>query len=468
MDAIDLGGDVLFLATEAQPGRIVEGPLHAVRHVGGQWQASTLLSSASVGDARIVMHASGLVSAVWSERSGSVWRIMLANSSDQGATWSAPVEVVGNIQAPPAQESAVLLAAAALPTGDQLALAFTGWASQPHSQIWAKQVDAASGAGTGLTLLPDAGDMVYSPGIAVQSDGRWQVVWQQKLGIDMEVYLAERSPAGQWSGGINVSSDPLHLNYDAHVAGALSHAVNVAFTTTVVPGVAENYQIAMGAASDPALDSDGDGMPDAQEAGQDMDGDGVDDALSAAVATWSHADGRYALILDGAGALARVQALDTQSAHVADPASYRRLSDMISFRIQGLMAGAEARVHLVTPHRLPADATWMKWNAAGLWEDVGVPVSLDAAGTGLHIVLTDGGVGDEDGMANGVIEDPGMLAAPQSGPSSAPAPAAGGGGGGCLLGMTAQAYPGMLLLLGVLLALMRLGRASACRSHSRP
>ena len=38
---------------------------------------------------------------------------------------------------------------------------------------------------------------------------------------------------------------------------------------------------------------------------------------------------------------------------------------------------------------------------------------LDNTGTGLIIYLTDGGTGDEDGIANGIIIDPAVLATPK-------------------------------------------------------
>jgi len=289
--------------------------------------------------------------------------------------------------------------------------------------------------------------MVYSPSVSVELDGRWEVIWQQKIGIDMEVYLAERSAAGAWSSAVNVSTDPLHLNYDAHLSTGLTHEVQVAYTSTTVPGQAEYYQLSLGAASDPAQDSDGDGIPDSEEAGHDMDQDGLDDAQSAKVATWTHIDGRYTLIAEGAGTLSRVQSLDQASAHVTDPANYLALSDMISFKVIGLSLGGQAQLHLMTPHAVPADAKWMKWNAAGSWQDAGVPVWRDASATGLHIVLTDGGLGDEDGTLNGEIADPGMLAAPNSGAAPAPATAAGGGGGGgCLISVDHPLSVSLMLL----------------------
>jgi len=450
LDAAASGGDVLVLSTDAQPGKLIEGPLYMVAYAAGQWQAPVQLSAAATGDARLVRHASGLWTALWSERSGSIWRVMLANSNDGGATWGAAIQAVAGILAPLAQEAAVHVAAAAIPgfPADQLALAFTGWLTQPHSQLWSKQVDAASGTGSGLALMPDAGDMVYSPSIAVEPDGRWEVVWQQKTGIDMEIYLAERSAAGAWGPAVNVSSDPLHLNYDAHVSAGLSHSVQVAYTCTNVPGVQELYQLSLGDAIDPALDSDGDGMPDVQEIGFDMNQDGIDDAYSSKVATWMHVDGRYALIAEGNGTLAQTQALDIVSAHVTNPTNYQSLSDMLSFKVVGLALGGSTQLHLMTPHAVPADAKWMKWNLAGYWQDSGVPTWQDASGQGLHIVLTDGGTGDEDGVQNGEISDPGMLAGPNAAPvfASPAGAASGGGGGGCLVASGSSLSSSLMLL----------------------
>ncbi len=462
-DAAEDAGNVMILASDASTGKLVEGPLYIVRHAGGSWQQPALLASGMVGDARLIRHASGMWTAVWSERlgdSGGVadWHVMISNSPDAGMTWSAPVEVVAGLLAPASQESAILLAAAALPA-DSFVLAFTGWSSRPHSQIWVKRIDALSGSGSSLTLLPDAGDMVYSPAVTVQPDGRWEVAWQQKVGIDMEIYLAERSAGGLWGQAMNVSLDPFHLNYDVHIGRGLSHAVHLAWTRVNAPGNDEVYQYSFGDAADPSPDSDGDGIPDRDEAGFDMDGDGIDDAYSAKVATWSQNEGRYGLVLETAGTLSTVQSLDVASAQVSDPVRQRKLSGMLSFRVTGLQPGGQAQVRLLTPHALPQDARWMKWNAAGYWQDAGLPVRVD--GHGLHIVLTDGGAGDEDRVINGEIVDPGMLTAPLSAsspPEAVPeaAPAA-GGGGGCLISMSAEGFPALLVPL-LLMAMLGLSR----------
>ncbi len=62
---------------------------------------------------------------------------------------------------------------------------------------------------------------------------------------------------------------------------------------------------------------------------------------------------------------------------------------------------------------LPANATWAKFSDLGGWRDFGANAAFSDDRTRVDITLTDGGNGDDDGMANGVIVDP-------SGPASFP------------------------------------------------
>ncbi len=477
IDARIVGGEVWALVTVPARGHLVEGSLKLCRWNSGIWSAPVELAP-QAGAARIAVHPGGRISVLFAERAGSNqgvqdWRIVSRSSLDGGGSWSAPAVVASGIVAPLAQEAAVQLDAVA--TGpDTLALAFTGWAYQPHSQLWVKQLDLAAGTPGAAALIPDAGDMVFEPSLAVRADGRLVVVWQQRVGMDLEIYLSEQDAAGAWSASVNVSSDPLHLDRDPALGTDAGGAMLVAHTRADRPGVREYYRLSIGHAGDPSLDTDGDGMPDAEERGQDVNGDGIDDALSAQVATWADPNGRFALVLeDGIGSLTRVQALATESVGLPEPGDALPLTGLLAFDVVGLAPGATSQVRLVTPMLLPEDAAWLKMNAAGLWRPTPAPVWVDADGHALHIVLTDGGHGDEDGTANGRIHDPGMIGAPlpAPAPTGVGAPAGDGGGGGCLVrkpddpaGLAAL-MPAALLALALLLAECRRPRlAEAGRS----
>ena len=409
-------GDLIVLATTPDTGKLVEGELFMIRGNANGWSAATPISDAHtwVADATTVHHASGLQSIVWSQRNGTTWQIMVRNSSD-GITWSTPQAIVQHIAAPYFQEAAVQLAADAL-NNNEIALAFTGWSMQAYSQVWSKAFDAISGVTTqSLSLLPDAGDMVVQPSLVTLANNTWAVAWQQKTGIDSEIYMAQHNANGTWSTAVNVSMDPMHMDRDPHITLGSSKTLNIAYTRRMQADTNEVYMLSEGDVFDASLDSDGDGVADSQEQGFDLDHDGIDDAQSARIATWANNDGRYALIVQGNGELRQVQAPSFAETHINAPQTHQVSGSLFSFQIHALNPGETTQIHVLTPNTLAKNTTWLKLNPNAQWSDSeSNTVFLDASGKGLMISLTDGGAGDEDGMADGIIIDPAALATPQT------------------------------------------------------
>jgi hypothetical protein len=409
-------GDLMVLATTPDTGKLVEGELFMIRGNANGWSAATPISDVHtwVADATTVHHASGLQSIVWSERNGTTWQIMVRNSSD-GITWSAPQTIVQHIAAPYFQEAAVQLAADAL-NNNEIALAFTGWSMQAYSQVWSKAFDAVSGVTTqSLSLLPDAGDMVVQPSLVALVNNTWAVAWQQKIGIDSEIYMTQHHADGTWSTAVNVSMDPMHMDRDPHIALGSSKTLNIAYTRRMQADTHEVYVLSEGDVFDASLDSDGDGVADSQEQGFDLDHDGIDDAQSARIATWVNSNGRYALIVQGNGELRQVQAPSFAETHINAPQTHQVSGSLFSFQIHALNPGETTQVHVLTPNTLAENTTWLKLNPNAQWSDSeSNTVFLDASGKGLIISLTDGGAGDEDGMTDGIIIDPAALATPRT------------------------------------------------------
>ncbi|MDQ6988909.1 MAG: choice-of-anchor U domain-containing protein [Mariprofundaceae bacterium] len=406
-------GHIMVLATSPTHNKLVEGALHLLIGNATGWSKPIFISDtqALVGDAALVQHDSGLQSIIWSERAGNTWQIVARHSADN-ITWSQSMTVIADIAAPFFQEAAVHIAVDAL-NHEEIALAFTGWGSQAHSQVWSQAWDAISGHITHpLHLLPDAGDMVHQPSLVTLSNNTWAVAWQQKTGIDSEIYVAQHEANGLWSNAVNVSADPNHMDRDPHIALGSSHTLNIAFTRRMQADVQEVYTFAEGDIHDSSLDSDGDGIADSQELGFDLDHDGIDDAFSSRVATWSNLDGRYAFIMLGDGELSQVQAPSFAETGLYAPQSFDVEGSYFAFEIHALQVGQSTQVQLLTPHVLADDVAWLKLNHYQ-WQ-ASEHTSFNAEHTGLIISLTDGGSGDEDGISNGIIVDPAVLATPKA------------------------------------------------------
>jgi len=73
---------------------------------------------------------------------------------------------------------------------------------------------------------------------------------------------------------------------------------------------------------------------------------------------------------------------------------------------------AEATLTLTFPNNLPSDTTYWKYGENHIPQWYTIPAIID--GNKITITLTDGGVGDDDGLANGIIHDDGGPSIPQT------------------------------------------------------
>jgi hypothetical protein len=89
---------------------------------------------------------------------------------------------------------------------------------------------------------------------------------------------------------------------------------------------------------------------------------------------------------------------------------------------------AEVMVYLSEPAK--KGDKWFKYDSVNGWQDYSAHSWFSADRKSVTLELQDGGYGDADGMANGVIVDPSGLGS--SGDSSS----SGGGGGGCFMATT--------------------------------
>lgn len=150
----------------------------------------------------------------------------------------------------------------------------------------------------------------------------------------------------------------------------------------------------------------------------DTDGDGVADtedssAGNAAIASPAAATGTGNIEIDvtaNAGViLSQVQTMkDDALSLVQDgkPTDQHFPDGLVSFRLNGLEPGASATVNLTFPTAFSAGAKYYKIDENGFYEFPGAVID----GNTVQLTLTDGGAGDSDGTANGVITDPGGIA----------------------------------------------------------
>jgi hypothetical protein len=83
-----------------------------------------------------------------------------------------------------------------------------------------------------------------------------------------------------------------------------------------------------------------------------------------------------------------------------------------TFRITGLAVGQTVTVTVTLPSDLPTAASYWKYHASeGGW--IQIPMGSNDGDNVITITLVDGGLGDDDGIANGVIVDQGGPGVPR-------------------------------------------------------
>lgn len=92
------------------------------------------------------------------------------------------------------------------------------------------------------------------------------------------------------------------------------------------------------------------------------------------------------------------------------PSGYSLPYGMFSFNINGLTAGQTARIMLKFPNPLPLGTKYYKCINGSMVDVTSLVTRIDEYT--LQLALTDGGLGDADGAANGTIVDPGGPAFP--------------------------------------------------------
>lgn len=86
------------------------------------------------------------------------------------------------------------------------------------------------------------------------------------------------------------------------------------------------------------------------------------------------------------------------------PAGYSLPHGLYAFTVSGLAPGSSVTITITLPQPAPVGTVWLK-QVNGSW--LVLPVGSDDGDNVITITLTDGGQGDADGVANGVVSDPG-------------------------------------------------------------
>jgi hypothetical protein len=207
------------------------------------------------------------------------------------------------------------------------------------------------------------------------------------------------------------------------------------------------------------------GLQDSQTITVDVFDNGItgfpDDAL-----TLSTSDGvALGIKAENGGSITQLNAMDpsgfSDTAGMPEDMAY----GLFDLRAKPSLPGEKVTIIIYLPEPAPADYSWYKFNQnKQKWVDY----SLTTNGAGVRgavfneardqviLTLVDGGMGDDDGRVNGIIEDPsGLGLVPEI---SIGSNGFGGGGSSCLIGASADyaLYPYSMAGLAALISLAAL------------
>jgi hypothetical protein len=110
---------------------------------------------------------------------------------------------------------------------------------------------------------------------------------------------------------------------------------------------------------------------------------------------------------------------------------------LLSYRLRVNQPGDTALVKIYFSGEIFSSDTLFKYDRINCWHDYSEHTTFNDDGRSVTMEVTDGGYGDSDGSANGVIVDPAGIAADESSSYTAVSSSGGGSGSGCFIATAA-------------------------------
>jgi chitinase len=224
-----------------------------------------------------------------------------------------------------------------------------------------------------------------------------------------------------------------------------------------------------------SADIDANGIPDVQDVAStvDLNRDGVKDYKQPRYIKSVKMEGTSVQIgvsIKGCSTCIGVESVESEDARRLDSYAYGKPTSMpfalINFKIAVGKPGDTAVVKLYFSKAASYSSKWYKYDPiADRWYDFSAYAKFAGDRRSVTLTLKDGGPGDADGVANGVIVDPAGVAEMDDEIVSIGGSGAGGRAGGVMAPSGTAANPLSrldLLSLGALFAIVACGRVSRC------
>jgi uncharacterized protein YcnI len=185
-------------------------------------------------------------------------------------------------------------------------------------------------------------------------------------------------------------------------------------------------------------DQDSNGIPDDQEVdgSVDLDNNGIPDRDENHIRSVNTAVGEAQMGVSRSTNVNDIEAVEAVDQAVIDDTENRPDGmpvGLLSFRLKVDNVGDTATVIVYLSKPLKSGTKWHSYEPIAGWQDYSEHVTISADRKSVTLELKDGGFGDADGIANGVIVDP-------SGPGTTSSGSGGSGGGGCFIDTAAYGF----------------------------
>jgi hypothetical protein len=186
------------------------------------------------------------------------------------------------------------------------------------------------------------------------------------------------------------------------------------------------------------VDADQDGVPDASEVGGtvDLNGDGVADndqpdiIKSAQTAVASHVAVGVCKESDSITEINLLEPIHPSTILDKKNKPKNFVFGLSSYRVTVNPVGSTARVRVYYSSPITGSQGYYLYDTVNGWQDFTNHATFNEGGRSVTLEVQDGGHGDSDGVANGVIVDPGGVVAVESGSDSIPTSSKGDSSGG--------------------------------------
>jgi hypothetical protein len=191
---------------------------------------------------------------------------------------------------------------------------------------------------------------------------------------------------------------------------------------------------------------DGGGLQSSQAVTINVTDNGISGFPPEAITMESAQGNPIAVLEGGGGSITSISHMDPSSLPAVEKMPQDMIFGLLDLQIKPDTPGATVTVTIFLPQPAPEGYKWYKFNPrTNVWTDYTAVTDTGGAKGAVFndtrdqvtLTLVDGGIGDDDGIRNGVIEDPSGLGAGITSLGSIGSNSFGAGGGSCFIGASA-------------------------------